>query len=103
MSNGFGDNMKRHSLAIVIGIGTFLLGITLATLYYFQPANPEIAVKPAPVPTVETCKKNSSSFPGLSKPLKSIKKYKMGYFQKRSLTTAGAVAMDRSTNGMENT
>lgn len=83
MSNGFGGNMKRHSIAIVIGIGTFLLSVTLATVYYFQPAHPEIVVKPAPVPTVETCKENSSSFPGLSKPLNSIKKYKMGYFPEK--------------------
>jgi hypothetical protein len=72
--------MRRHSIAIVIGIGTFLLSVTLATVYYFRPANPEIVVKPAAIPTVETCKENSSSFPGLSKPLNSIKKYKKGYF-----------------------
>lgn len=80
MSNGLGGNMKRHSLAIVIGIGTFLLGVSLATVYYFQPANPEIVVKPAPVPNVENCRENSSAFPGLSKPLDSLKKYKNGYF-----------------------
>ncbi|MGD9631118.1 MAG: hypothetical protein AB7V18_17920 [Pyrinomonadaceae bacterium] len=76
--------MKRHSIAILIGTGTFLVGVILATIYYFQPAKPEIVGAPSPIPTLETCKENSSSFPGLSRSLNSIKKYKNGYFPEKA-------------------
>lgn len=67
-------------MAILIGTATFLAGVMLATIYYRLPSEPEIVVRPAPVPTVETCRENSSSFPGFSKPLDSLKKYKKGFF-----------------------
>jgi hypothetical protein len=76
--------MRRHSTAIFIGTATFFAGIILATIYYRLPREPEIVVKPPKVPTIETCKENSPSFPGLSKPLDSLKKYENGYFPVRA-------------------
>lgn len=75
--------MRRHSTSILIGTASFFAGIILATIYYYPSKQSEIVLKPAPVPTVETCKENSSSFPGLSKSLGSLKKYKNGYFPER--------------------
>jgi len=75
--------MRRNSTAILIGTATFLAGIILATIYYRLPREHEIVPKPATAPTIETCKENSSSFPGLSKPLGSLKKYRNGYFPER--------------------
>jgi hypothetical protein len=81
--------MKCHTLAVPVGIGTFALGVTLAAIVYLHPVerlDPPQAVVASPLPPPEsvTCRDNSSAFPGRSKPLDSLKKYKNGYFPEKA-------------------
>jgi len=77
--------MNRHLIAVLIGIGTFSLGLILAANRYWESSQKVAVSEPVPVvpqspPALDTCKENSTSFPGRSKPLDSLKKYKNGYF-----------------------
>lgn len=72
--------MKRHLIAVLIGLGTFGLGITLAAQYYSDIPGPVAEINERLVFSTPACKENSSSFPGLSKSIESLTKFRNGYF-----------------------